>query len=337
MQMNIMELIKYGNIGDTLRSRGGQRYKYNRYVFAKTKKDTVVVYEGHTWTTLEKNIQAETIRPVCTLTPDKVIFKLEKWKTDDNRNWRKQNYNMWAMSGFLSLNFLFHCYTRFTHSQALVETNNKGAVVPFARMEFDWNGNLISEIPKKAQKQYDTWYQGVKNTRNAQARARYAQQAAEREFRKYDAAGELDKYPIENVFTIQNAQLRSYAINAIGLEKVLAPYPTKVIDTETIENQGKYELIDIQLPSVSVYQWGRRTTSDPKWCLYLKMVNQSTGEYHLEGVPRDTDDWNNCIPELTVRGALAWRDGEDPQRVWNGSKHVKDTSKWKYIEPVILT
>jgi hypothetical protein len=204
-------------------------------------------------------------------------------------------------------------------------------------MEFSWDGNLISEIPKKAQKRYDEWYQGVKDNRNAQSRARYAQQAAEREFRKYDAAGKLDEYPIENVFTIQNAQLRSYAINAIGLEKVLAPYPTKIIDTETIENQGKYELVDIQLPSVSIYQWGRRTISEPKWCLYLKMVNQSTGEYHLEGVPRDSDNWNNCIPEETVRGALAWRDGEDPQRVWNGSQHVKDTSKWKYIEPVVLT
>ena len=138
------------------------------------------------------------------------------------------------------------------------------------------------------------------------------------------------------MFTIQNAQLRSYAINAIGLEKVLAPYPTKVIDTETIENQGKYELIDVQLPSVSIYQWGRRTTSDPKWCLYLKMVNQSTGEYHLEGVPRKDDNWNNHIPAETVRGALAWRDGEDPQRNWDGNNHVK-SSDWKYIQPVVLT
>ena len=215
-------------------------------------------------------------------------------------------------------------------------TNNKGAITPFARMEFSWDGNLISKIPKVAQKQYDDWYQEVKNQRNAQARARYAQQGAEREFRKYDAAGKLDEYPVENVFTIQNAQLRSYAINAIGLEKVLAPYPTKVIDTETIENQGKYELIDVQLPSVSIYQWGRRTKSDPKWCLYLKMVNQSTGEYHLEGVPRESDDWNNCIPESTVRGALAWRDGESSHRKWDGNNHVK-SSDWKYIQPVVLT
>jgi len=337
MQMNIMQLIKEGKIGDILKSRGGQRYKYNRYVFAKTKRNTVTVYEGYSYTTLTKEMQDETARPVCILTPDKITFKLDKHKTNSNRNWRKEKYIIWPMSGFLSLNFLFGCYTRFSQGQSLIMTNNKGAITPFAKMEFSWDGNLISKIPKVAQKQYDDWYQNVKNQRNAQARARYAQQGAEREFRKYDAAGKLDEYPVENVFTIQNAQLRSYAINAIGLEKVLAPYPTKVIDTETIENQGKYELIDVQLPSVSIYQWGRRTISEPKWCLYLKMVNQSTGEYHLEGVPRDSDNWNNCIPEETVRGALAWRDGEDPQRVWNGSQHVKDTSKWKYIEPVVLT
>ena len=336
MQMNIMQLIKEGNIGDILKSRGGQRFKYNRYVFAKTKRNTVTVYEGYSYTTLTKEMQAETARPVCTLTPDKITFKLDKHKQGSNRNWRKEVYIVWPMSGFLSLNFLFGCYTRFSQSQSLVMTNNKGAVTPFSKMEFSWDGNLISEIPKKAQKQYDDWYQNVKNQRNAQSRARYAQQGAEREFRKYDAAGKLDEYPIENIFTIQNAQLRSYAINAIGLEKVLEPYPTKVIDTETIENQGKYELIDIQLPSVSIYQWGRRTTSDPKWCLYLKMVNQSTGEYHLEGVPRESDDWNNCIPEQTVRGALAWRDGEGPQHKWNGNEHVK-SNDWKYIEPVVLT
>ena len=52
MQMNIMQLIKEGKIGDILKSRGGQRYKYNRYVFAKTKRNTVAVYEGHSYKTL---------------------------------------------------------------------------------------------------------------------------------------------------------------------------------------------------------------------------------------------------------------------------------------------
>ena len=73
-----MQLIKEGKIGDILKSRGGQRFKYNRYVFAKTKKNTVTVYEGYNYTTLTKEMQAETARPVCILTPDKIVFKLEK-------------------------------------------------------------------------------------------------------------------------------------------------------------------------------------------------------------------------------------------------------------------
>ena len=337
MQMNIMELIKEGKINDTLRSRGGQRYSYNRYVFVKTRKDTVIAYEGNTWTTLAMDIKQDVATQVCTLTPNKVIFKLSQFDKDSKHNWRKDNYNTWAMSGFLSLNFLFHCYARYSHNQALIETNNKGAVVPFSRMEFDWNGNLISEVPKKAQIKYDKWYNSVKTTRNAQSRARYAQAAAEREFRKYDKAGKLEEYPIENVFTIQNAQLRSYALNAIGLEKVLAPYPTKVIDKDVIDGRP-YELVDIELPSLSIYQWGRRAQSQPKWCLYLKMTNPSTGEYHLEGVPRKDDNWNNHIPKETVKGALAWRDGEIPPTRYNTNtgQHEK-ASEWKYIEPTTIT
>ena len=66
------------------------------------------------------------------------------------------------------------------------------------------------------------------------------------------------------------------------------------------------------------------------------MINQSTGEYHLEGVPRKSDNWNNHIPTETVRGALAWRDSEGPIKRHdnNGNELISD---WKYIEPSILT
>ena len=342
MYMNLQQLITTAKPGTFLKSRGGQRYTYDKFCFVKTKKNTVKVYTGHTWQTIRdrmKEHQTESV--ICTLTPKGVSFKLPKANPNKNNAWKHKhnNYTTWNMGSFLSLGLLYGCYTRHSMGMTLVQCNinNKGAtVVPFGTMEFDWEGNLVSEIPKRSIKQYDTWYQGVKDTRNAQSRARYAQAGAEREFRKYDKAGELDKYPVGNVFLIQNAQLRSYAMNAIGLEKVLAPYPVKIVDTETIEGQGKYELVDIELPSISVYQWGRRTTSQPKKCLYLKMINQSTGEYHLEGVPRKEDNWNNHIPSETVRGALAWRDGEHPEQR-GGFNTSKETSDWKYIEPTILT
>ena len=96
-------------------------------------------------------------------------------------------------------------------------------------------------------------------------------------------------------------------------------------------------LVDIELPSIAIYQWGRRTESRPKWCLYLKMINPSTGEYHLEGVPRKDDNWNNHIPEETVRGALAWRDHEVPKRNYGSSTGQATHSNWKYIEPTVIT
>ena len=334
MQMNIMQLIKEGKNGDHLRSRGGNRYTYNKYAFVKIRKDTVQVYTAHSWNTLKKTESLDVHQSVATLTKDKVIFNLPK--QDPERNWRKSEYNVWPMAGFLSLNLLYDCYKRWSYSEHLIHTPNKGDVIPFARMEFDWQGNLISKIPLKAKTKYEAWDRQRKDNINRQSRARYAQAKAEREFRKYEKAGKLEEYPIENVFTIRNAQLRSHALNAIGLEKVLAPYPMKVINKDIIDGRP-YELVDIELPSISVYQWGRTTQSSPKWCLYLKMTNPSTGEYHLEGVPRKSDSSWDYIPEETVKGALAWRDGEAPERNRPFGSKGENTSEWKYIQPATIT
>ena len=39
MHLNLMELIKEAPIGTALRSRGGERYRYQRFVFIKAKKN----------------------------------------------------------------------------------------------------------------------------------------------------------------------------------------------------------------------------------------------------------------------------------------------------------
>jgi len=93
---------------------------------------------------------------------------------------------------------------------------------------------------------------------------------------------------------------------------------------------------EIELPSMSTWRphWGNDTFGAKK-CLYLKMTNPSTGEYHLEGVARHSDNSWDCIPEETVKGALAWRDSENPtRRAFNGEPKNED---WKYIKPVVLT
>ena len=344
MQMNLMELIKEGSIGTTMKSRGGIRYKWCRFVFVKVKKNTVHCYCGNGYRVISDQMQKHDVSSVvCTLTPENITFNLKRIQIDKTSPWYNGNkyrihnkYMFNGMDAFLSLNLLYDCYTKWSSGAELIHSNNKGLVFPYSKMVFDWSGALITDTPAHALKSFKLWDRARKDKINRQARARYAQAAAEREFRKYEKQGKLDEYPPENVFTIQNAQLRSYAINAIGLEKILAPYPTKVVDTETIKGQGKYELIDVEIPGINVYAWGRETKSQPKWCLYLKMINQSTGEYHLEGVPRESDNSWNCIPEETVRGALAWRDGEVKEKQWHGGNKIEQ-SEWKYIEPATLT
>ena len=48
MYMNLMQLIKEAKPGTFLKSRGGQRYTYDKFSFVKEKKNTVKVYTGHT-------------------------------------------------------------------------------------------------------------------------------------------------------------------------------------------------------------------------------------------------------------------------------------------------
>lgn len=95
-----------------------------------------------------------------------------------------------------------------------------------------------------------------------------------------------------------NVDIRREAFRKIGIEKVVTDLGGKTIDKFKSKVGGEYELIlcDIGLDSPRPF---------------LKMMNQSIGEYHIEGIPVGTK---------TVEQALAWRNGFD-----------------KYIEPKILT
>ena len=66
------------------------------------------------------------------------------------------------------------------------------------------------------------------------------------------------------------------------------------------------------------------------------MINPTTGEIHLEGVARKTDNNWDHIPEETVAGALAWRDGEEPSnRGFN--RNDQPSEQWAYQKPIVIT
>jgi hypothetical protein len=339
MYLNVMELIKDAKVGTLLKTKGGQGHTWTKFVFIKMAKNKVDVYSANTWRTISSPTSEEHAQEkLCTLTPDMIKFKLPKGDKDWQENYPKQNpYRVWDISSFFSLGLLFGCRTKWSKGEHIIACNMNGEpaeVMPHGTMNFDWSGNLVSTVPLWAEKRYNEWNRKNRDDRNRQSRARYAQAKVEREFKKFEKDGKLDEFPLDKLFQIKNAQFRTYAINTIGLEKALEPYEMVVIDKATVDNRP-YELVEIELPGMETYDYGSTRNSAPKKCLYLKMTNPSTGEYHLEGVPRKTDNTWDYIPEETVRGALSWRDGESAKETrWGGSEQ---TSEWKYVQPTTIT
>lgn len=86
------------------------------------------------------------------------------------------------------------------------------------------------------------------------------------------------------VHSIENAEVRQEIIKKIGLDNLFTELKTATVDTF-----DTYELIDLK---ITEEENGR----------YLKMINPSTGQPHVEGVP------NEC---QNVKQALMWRNGVD--------------------------
>lgn len=85
----------------------------------------------------------------------------------------------------------------------------------------------------------------------------------------------------EDVLAIQNAEERMQVMKKVGLGRFFDS-----LEKKTIDKQDDYELMLVKL--------------NDEDCEFLKMVNPSTGEIHLEGVAPNTK---------TVSDALAWRNG----------------------------
>jgi hypothetical protein len=81
-----------------------------------------------------------------------------------------------------------------------------------------------------------------------------------------------------------NAEVRREIVRKIGIERIC-----RDLGATTLDRQGDYELLLVPL-------------FDDWPTPYLKMLNPSTGTYHIEGVPPE------CA---TVAEALEWRNGTE--------------------------
>jgi len=92
-----------------------------------------------------------------------------------------------------------------------------------------------------------------------------------------------EKIEPKTVLAEANADVRRELIRKVGIERMLAQLPHKVL-----HKRGNYELLSVDLPQIA---------NDIR---YLKMLNPSVGCWHLEG----------CDPACqTVEQAINWRAG----------------------------
>jgi hypothetical protein len=342
MYKNIKNLMRHGKVDEALITRGGAKFMYNMFYFVKTAKNKINVYKGNTW-----QQGKYTRRPVAKLTNEYIMLcprsAAERFNKPNDEAKVAKKWDIWDIGSFLSLNLIYNGYTRYSRGFDIVHVNGTEFVPFSSKMKFDWNGKLISKIPKWANNKYNEYTDTDKGIRNQMAKARYHDKKA---IERYEAAGnDLEFVPIDDVFKHKNSDRRRRLINHFGIEQVLSPYKQTVVDKDTI-NGNSYELVQIEIPLVHE-KWdnGVRKVHNTKLCTYLKMINPTTSEYHLEGVPTKDDAAWDYMDGLTVKAALAWRDGENtprtrftPMDMPNGiAEHDGGLSDYAYIEPTTLT
>jgi hypothetical protein len=97
---------------------------------------------------------------------------------------------------------------------------------------------------------------------------------------------------------LQNEEQRAALVNKVGLDLFAQRVGYDVLDRE-----GDYELIVLAAPG---HARARNFARERPFLTHLKMLNPSTGTYHIEGVPPDT---------TTVEEALAFRNGRGDRPV----------------------
>ena len=206
---------------------------------------------------------------------------------------------------------------RYLRNGTLVNFSDK-EVATFYPMKVDWDGNLLSRIPKKVKLFTEKCYKDDKDIKNSAARSNYGNTRVVRLIKEAKETDNWNKIKPVDTFSLTNVTKRTELIRYFGMETILESVPNMRIDEDEIDGR-KYELLRVSFPAGN----SRPLDSDTIPATYLKMINPSTGEVCVEGVPNNAkSSWSNDITMNTVKEALAWRDG-DLDNI--------------YLEPVALT
>ena len=288
-------LVKSGRIGDSTTFLAGTGYKHLVFHFVKMSKKTVNAYGfDRSWFN-----RTDHKKPLMKITKDHFHFLDGNFShTAEHRGKAKVGCWSHTFRGFISMGLIPNAKLRYLRNGTLV-TFNGYEVATHYPMKVNWEGDIISRIPKAAKLFTEKCYQDDKDIINRNARANYGNTRVLRLIREAEKSGNWDKIHPIDVFSLRNVADRTELIEHFGYNAILDNLNYEVVDKDEIDGR-KYELLRFEFPD------GLTT--------YLKMINPSTDEICIEGVPNNIQwNWHSEITMNKVKEALAWRDGDEEE------------------------
>ena len=315
----LRDLILNGKIGDSLSLYAGYGYKHLVFHCIKmgTKTANVYGYDRGWYNRIDHKI------PVMKITKDHFTFLYGNFSHtvhntySSNTKTKSRVIGNWSYTcrGFLSMGIIPYAGLRYLRNGTLINFSDI-EVATFYPMKVSWDGNLLSRIPKKVKNYTEKCYKDDRDIKNRAARSNYGNTRVVRLIKEAKELDNWEKIKPEDVFSLTNVTKRTELIEHFGMETILESVPNMRVDEDEIDGR-KYELLRFSFPAND----SRSLETVP--ATYLKMINPSTGETCVEGVPNNAGNtWSNDITMNTVKEALAWRDG-DLDNI--------------YLEPVALT
>ena len=345
-------LIEYGRIRDNVYFRGAIGDRYTIYVATKRNKNVVDFHTVH------NSYDYGTTQGTHIATITDYVLKI----CNAGTHWyASAGYTLKQLirQGIEPRNPDKQWKIRYCRSAFIMKLWDKTAFTPWIGMKIDLEkGILVNKPTMKTRRKYMTAKKqdsvarkrnALSNKYNREALARYnAAGGSTKEARGHwdpksnkwvtpqEGAGteniNWDMIPMDDVFKHRNATLRSNILEHYGINAILETLSYDTVDIDFVDGR-EYKLLNVDIPDLSVNDIRMEKT---RKCLYLQMINPSTGESHFEGI-QNVGGWG-APKEATVVAALAWRDGDlDMLRNQGAISDEVIHNNNIYIKPEILT
>lgn len=313
-QNAFFNLLEKGRNGDAVVLHPDFGFKYQIIVVIKRSKNAADLYIASKWYWTGRDQFLK--KPAARATKDHITFFKSNVAFRSTTSHKIGNYHA-EFRAFATIGCIRNIAIRTLRGETLIQfknricsegegaPNNPKEIATHNNMRVTYDGKLISNVSKKVKKYTFLTYRKDRDIQNANYKSNYANIRVLKLMREAENLNDWSKVKPLDVFSLRNVSNRTRLIEHFGIETILNELDPEVVDSQVINN-NEYQLLRFRLPIKERFVPESRMIAT-----YLKMINPSTGEVCIEGVPNNSQrEWSTEINMMTVGQALAWRDGD---------------------------